>query len=85
MEALACGTPIVTFNTGGSAEVVTPETGLVVDKGDMEGLLSAIITLLNKGKEQYVDACRKKAERDYNKDIQYGKYIELYNFLAKSV
>lgn len=72
------------FNTGGSAEVVTPETGLVVDKGDMEGLLSAIRTLLNKGKEHYVDACRKKAERDYNKDIQYGKYIELYkNILSR--
>ena len=84
LEALACGTPIVTFNTGGSAEVVTPETGLVVDKGDMEGLLSAIRTLLNKGKEHYVDACRKKAERDYNKDIQYGKYIELYkNILSR--
>ena len=29
---------------------------------------------VKKGKEQYVDACRKKAERDYNKDVQYGKY-----------
>lgn len=50
LEALACGTPIVTFNTGGSAEVVTPETGLFVDKGDMDGLLSAVRTILNKGK-----------------------------------
>lgn len=76
--------PIVTFNTGGSAEVVTPETGLVVDKGDMDGLLSAIRTILNKGKEQYVDACRKKAEKDYNKDVQFSKYIELYkHVLAK--
>ena len=84
LEALACGTPIVTFNTGGSAEVVTPETGLVVDKGDMDGLLSAVRSILNKGKEHYVDACRKKAERNYNKVIQYGKYIGLYkNILSR--
>lgn len=82
LEALACGTPIVTFDTGGSAEVVTPETGLVVDKGDIHGLLSAIRKILNYGKEQFFDTCRKKAERDYNKDIQYGKYIELYKLLT---
>ena len=81
---MACGTPIVTFNTGGSAEVVTPETGLVVDIGDMDGLLSAVRTILNKGKEHYTDACRKKAEKDYNKDVQFCKYIELYkHVLAK--
>lgn len=79
IEALACGTPVVTFNTGGSPEVVTPETGIVVEKGDMVGLLSAIRTVLSNGKTHYVDACRKKAEKDYNKDVQYGKYIKLYN------
>ena len=84
LEALACGTPIVTFNTGGSAEVITSETGLAVDKGDLDALLSSIRLILNKGKEQYVDACRKKAVSDYNKEIQYGKYIELYtNILSR--
>ena len=78
LEALACGTPIVTFNTGGSAEVVTTETGLVVDKGDMDGLLSALRTILCNGKERYTIACRMKAKSDYNKNIQYKKYIELY-------
>lgn len=82
IEALACGTPIITFNTGGSGEVVTTHTGLVVGKGDMYGLISAIRTILSKGKGKYSDTCRKKAERDYNKDIQYGKYIELYKLLT---
>ena len=84
IEALACGTPIVTFDTGGSAEVITSETGLAVDKGDMDGLLSAIRTILSKEKKQFTVACRNKAERDYNKDIQYGKYIELYRQITKT-
>lgn len=78
LEALACGTPVVTFDTGGSAEVITSETGLAVDKGDMDGLLSAIRAILSTGKEHYSNACRNKAESDYNKDIQYQKYIDLY-------
>lgn len=78
IEALACGTPVVTFRTGGSPEVVTPETGIVVEKGDMDALLAAIRTVIANGKSHYMDACRKKAVADYNKDVQYGKYIELY-------
>lgn len=78
LEALACGTPIVTFNTGGSIESVTPETGLVVEQGNMDALLSAIRAILVNGKKSYTYACRKKAEHDYNKDVQYAKYIELY-------
>lgn len=83
LEALACGTPIVTFNTGGSAEVVTSETGIVVDKGDIDGLLSGIRTILGVGKGHYIIACRKKAESDYNKNIQYDKYVNLYNTILK--
>lgn len=78
---MACGTPIVTFDTGGSPEV-TSEIGMSVDKGDLNALLSAIRTILSKGKEHYTDACRKKVERDYNKNIQYVKYIELYKLLT---
>ena len=84
MEALACGTPIVTFRTGGSVESVTDQTGIVVEQNDMDGLLSAIRTILRNGKEQYTDACRKKAELEYNKNIQYGKYIDLYKQLTKT-
>ena len=32
LEALACGTPVVTYRTGGSPEALTPETGIVVER-----------------------------------------------------
>lgn len=81
IEALACGTPIVAFSSGGSTEVITSSTGIAVEPRDMDGLLSAIREVLAKGKSHYTNACRKKAVTDYNKDVQYGKYIELYNII----
>ena len=48
LEALACGTPVVTFRTGGSPESITPETGIVVEKGDFEQLVDAIETVRKK-------------------------------------
>lgn len=82
LEALACGTPVVTFRTGGSAEVIEPATGLAVDKGDLPGLLQAIRQVLSNGKPTYTRPCREKALRDYNKATQYGKYVELYRGLV---
>lgn len=78
IEALSCGTPVVTFRTGGSVESVTSETGLVVEKKDLEGLMSAIRLMINNGKAYYEDKCRDKAVKEYNKDLQYLKYTELY-------
>ena len=40
LEAQACGTPVVTYKTGGSVESVPSEN--VVDTGDIEGLMSIV-------------------------------------------
>lgn len=81
LEAMACGTPVATFRTGGSPESVTPETGIVVDKGYIDDLVKAIETICSKGKEYYAAACRERAVSLYNKDDRFNEYIELYNTL----
>lgn len=42
LEALSCGTPVVTFRTGGSPESVDEDCGIVVEKGNVEELKKAI-------------------------------------------
>lgn len=42
LEALACGVPIISYDTGGSAEIVHDFGGIVVKKGDMEALVECI-------------------------------------------
>lgn len=83
LEALACGTPVVTFRTGGSPESITPETGIVVGKGDFEQLVVAIETVRKKGKAHYSTACRERAVKFYNKDDKFQEYITLYNSLIE--
>ena len=83
IEALACGTPVVTFRTGGSPESVDETVGCVVEKGDLQAMLHSCREIISRGKDFYSSNCVEKARKLYNKDIQYMKYIELYKY-AKS-
>ena len=78
LEAIACGTPVVTYRTGGSVEAVTEETGYVVEQGDVKGLLEAVRTIANKGKEQYTARCRAHALENFSKEERYADYLKLY-------
>lgn len=81
LEALACGTPVITYNTGGSPEAIDASTGYVVEKGDIPGLLAGIEEIAFKGKEHYRPICRDRAVRLFNKDDRYADYIQLYQHL----
>lgn len=45
VESMALGRPVIATRCGGPENVVTPETGLLVDKGDVEGLAEAMKTI----------------------------------------
>ena len=73
IEALACGTPVITFNTGGSVESVDENTGKVVEKYDVNGLVKAIKTLKVDRLE-----CLNKAKLFFNKNKKFEEYVSLY-------
>jgi glycosyltransferase involved in cell wall biosynthesis len=78
IEALACGTPVITYRTGGSVEAVSADTGLVIDKGDIAGLHNAVEAVKSRGKARFSEACRERAVRLYNRDERYAEYVDLY-------
>jgi len=78
LEAMACGTPIVTFRSGGSPEAIDSNTGIVVDKDDVDGLEQAIYVIKQKSKDYYRKVCRERAEMFFDKTQCFSKYIELY-------
>jgi glycosyltransferase involved in cell wall biosynthesis len=81
MEALACGTPVITYRTGGSPESISEDTGFVVAQGDVEGLYRAVQVVQAQGKARYAKQCRERALALFNKNVQYSAYMELYKII----
>lgn len=79
IEAIACGTPVITYRTGGSVESVNETCGLIIDKDDFQSLVNALkynFPSLNK------DSIVKQAQK-YNKYDKYSEYINIYEDMYK--
>ena len=83
VEALACGTPVITFQTGGSQECVDNCTGYVVPIEDLDSVILTIRKINEEKKETYSFNCLKRAREMYDKDKRFGDYVELYFFTLK--
>lgn len=80
-EGFACGTPSIVYNCTASPELITSDTGRVVEKGDTDSLCDAIYTMTSLGKQHYAEKCRERAVEFYDKNKNYKQYIELYKEL----
>ena len=76
IEALACGLPVITYKTGGSPEVVTDKTGIVVEKNNIEKMKDTIMQL-SKDNPFLKEDCIKEASK-YSLDNMYQNYLQLY-------
>lgn len=84
IEALACGTPVVTYKTGGSPEAIDENTGTAIEQGDVNGLALAIEDLCSRNRKLIRMACRTRAEREFDKDKCFAKYVELFKNLINN-
>lgn len=82
LEAIACGTPVVTYRTGGSVEAVAEGTGFVVEQGDVQGLLDRARELAAEDRQAVAGRCRAYAIQHFSKQERYQDYIRLYESLT---
>lgn len=75
LEALACGTPVVTFNTGGSAESIDESSGKVIKEKSVQKILQNIRDL--KSNKIPSENCIHRSKL-YDKHERYNEYIEVY-------
>ncbi len=75
IEAMACGTPVITYRSGGSSESLTENTGRVVDKGDTGAVLRAVSELSGMDREERRRRCLERAA-EYSMDKRFFEYIE---------
>jgi len=81
LEALACGIPIVTYNTGGSPEAITNDTGIVVDQANIARLAEALKQVITSKDKYTTIQCRMHAEACFNQNDSYLKYLSYFEEL----
>lgn len=78
LEALACGTPVITYRTGGSPEAIDELTGNVVMQGNLEAVCKLVGSVCNRGETVYASACRQRVLDKFCSSKQFEKYYDLY-------
>ncbi len=76
LEAIACGTPVVTFRTGGSPEMLDDTCGSVVERNDVDALEEEIIRICT-DKPFSEGQCVQKA-RTFDQNERLKEYLDLY-------
>lgn len=82
VEALACGTPGVTFNSGGSPECYDETCGLVVECDDIDAIERKILYICEENPFSK-EACINRAKK-FDKDERFKEYLELYERINAS-
>ena len=77
LEARACGTPVVSMDSGGLVSTVTPESGVGVPNGDVYSLALAVKAAMEPGRYDRA-AIAAALRREYDNDKIVGRYLELY-------
>ena len=75
LESLACGTPLVTFDTGGSPEAIDDVTGMTVEKANVDELYKAII---NFDFDKYSSTNARKRAEEFSKEKMLHSYLTIY-------
>ena len=81
IEANACGTPVIVFDSTALPEIVTTDTGVVQKECTPE----AVVCTLKKtdfSKERFRAGCIAHARR-FEKNKMYSKYLDLYRSMLK--
>lgn len=76
LEALASGTPIVTYQTGGSKEALDECSGIAVPRGDYQALLTAVQQVC-KNRDRYNSSACKNRARSFSNG-RYNEYVAIY-------
>ena len=76
MESIACGTPVLTFRTGGSPEILTEKTGSVVPCDDIDALEQEIRRICIEKPFSQAD-CLEHA-KSFDMHQRFEEYVKLY-------
>lgn len=81
VEALACNTPVIVYNSTANPEIINDDVGLCIDKNNILQLRESISKILNTPKESYKRVCRSHVLRNFDNKDKIQEYMNLYESL----
>lgn len=75
LEALSCGTPVLTYKTGGCDECLNQDNGISFRRGDLEGVEKFLLNEYHRGMFTVENSINKSL---LDKDISVNKYTKIY-------
>ncbi len=79
MESICCGTPVITYDSCGSPELVPEGCGISIQENDIIGLISAIENI----KKTDYSQCKKIGKAKFDKNECYKAYLKVFGEIAK--
>lgn len=82
IEANACGTPVLTFQTGGCPECIDISSGIVVERESFNVMVD-MICYICETQPFPSDACRERAMR-FDKAERFNEYVRIYETVSSN-
>ncbi len=82
LEAMFCKTPVIAYNVGGISEIVSSQTGSLIEKGDEAGFVKAVLETLENPNSGKIEAAHRMVVKEHmNKEIAL-RFVEVYEAVA---
>ena len=78
IEAMACGVPVIATKCGGPEEIVTPSTGILIQKENTEELKSVLGIMLENSRSYNKEGIREYANKNFGRGIFIERISSIY-------
>jgi putative colanic acid biosynthesis glycosyltransferase len=82
-EAMACGVPVIVYNSTALPEIIEEGCGYVLQKRDVEGVVAAIMEIRRNGKFNYSDSCVSNVAKNFDCEHNTRMLLKLYESIIK--
>jgi len=83
LEAMFCKAPVVAYNVGGISEIVSSQTGSLIENDDEEGFVKEILETLENPNTKQIEAANQMVIKDYMNEEIALKFIEVYEVVIR--
>ncbi len=84
VEAGASGKPVIATRCGGPETIVTPETGVLVEVGDVEAIAAALRSMLGEAHRYDAERIRRQTLERYGREAVVSRLEAVYRRVART-